>query len=104
MSSPLTLWRQMRPLARRAGHDVLEKAPWLYFALQSDATPAWARGVILSALAYLVNPADAVPDAVPVAGYGDDAAVLAGAVATVAVHITPEIKARAREVLDTWFG
>ena len=45
------------------------------------------RAVLLGTLAYFVVPADAIPDILPVLGFTDDAAVLAGAIKFVAGHI-----------------
>ncbi len=45
--------------------------------------PAAHVGMIIFALAYFISPIDAVPDFIPVAGYLDDAAVVAGVVASI---------------------
>lgn len=47
-------WSKVNRLARVAGYEVLGMALRLYFALQSDQTPLWARGVITSALVYFI--------------------------------------------------
>lgn len=52
-------------------------AMWRY--LNDGATVADVI-IIISALAYFVCPADAVPDVIPLLGYGDDAGVIALAV------------------------
>lgn len=39
-------WRKLRGHAAGAGRQALEKALWLYFAVQNPATPKWARRVI----------------------------------------------------------
>lgn len=43
-------WRKLRGHAAGAGRQALEKALWLYFAVQNPATPKWARRVIYGAL------------------------------------------------------
>ena len=45
--------------------------------------PFWVIALILAAIAYLVNPVDAVPDVIPVAGLADDAAVIASMLAAI---------------------
>lgn len=92
-----TVFQKLARAARTAGHHVLEKVLWLYFALEAPGTPAWAKSTIVGALAYFVLPVDAVPDFLPGMGYTDDAGVIAAAVAAVAMHIDADVKRRARE-------
>ena len=42
--------------------------------------PAWAIATIIGAIIYVVSPIDAVPDIIPVAGWLDDAGVVAAAI------------------------
>ena len=56
------------------------KALWRYL---NDGPTAAHVAVIIGALAYFIWPADAVPDVIPIAGYLDDAAVVAAAVASI---------------------
>ena len=93
----------LRALAQRAGYSVLERVLWLYFAAQRPETPLWAKTTIYGALAYFVSPVDAVPDVLP-GGYADDAGVLAGALATVAVFVDDAVREKAAALLRTWFG
>ncbi len=75
----------------------------MFYAAQRPETPKWAKGVIYGALAYFISPLDGVPDALP-GGFVDDLSVLAGAIAMVALHITPEVSLQARSKLSEWFG
>lgn len=97
-------WRKLGRFARTAGKQVVEKALILYYAAQSPQTPAWAKTAIYGALAYFILPFDAIPDFIPIAGYTDDLTTLAAAIAVVAVAITPEVKAQAKQKLKDWFG
>ncbi|REK18694.1 MAG: DUF1232 domain-containing protein [Planctomycetota bacterium] len=97
------LWEKLHRYAKTAGHEVVEKALWLYYAAQHRDTPAWAKGVIFGALVYFINPVDAVPDVIPAVGFSDDLGALALAVATVAMNITPEVKEQAGKKLRHWF-
>ena len=97
-------WEKVKVFALAAGRDVIEKALWLYYALQRPDTPAWAKTTIVGALAYFVLPVDAIPDVIPVVGYSDDLGALAAAVSMVSMHITKEVKALASAKLAEWFG
>ncbi|MBE7464253.1 MAG: DUF1232 domain-containing protein [Planctomycetes bacterium] len=96
-------WDTVYKFAIKAGQQVIEKALMLYFALADPDTPAWARGIIISALGYFIFPLDVVPDVVPVVGYSDDLLVLAAALAVVAFHIKPEHRDKAAQKLKEWF-
>ena len=99
-----SFWEKTSISLKTAGQSVLEKALCLYYAAQSPHTPTWAKGVIYGALAYFILPADAIPDFLPVVGYSDDFLALGAAFASVAMCITPEIKAQAEEKLRLWRG
>lgn len=103
MYSPARFWGKLEPRVRSFGRELLEKALCLYYAAQSSSTPAWAKRVIYGALGYFIFPLDAIPDLAPLIGYTDDLGVLAAALATVAIYITPEVKAQAHDKLDQWF-
>lgn len=89
---------------------VLSKVPFaeqalaLYYAAFDEKTPAWSRRVALAALAYFIIPIDLIPDALVIAGYTDDASILAMAVAMLSKHVTPEHQARAKAWLHDLQG
>jgi uncharacterized membrane protein YkvA (DUF1232 family) len=97
------LFRWLGEHASRLGEHILFTALVLYYAALSPHTPAWARAVIIGALAYLISPVDAYPDVMP-GGYTDDVGVMVKALAVTAIHITPEVKERARIQVAEWFG
>lgn len=97
-------WEKLARSALKAGRSTVELALRLFYAVQSPDTPAWARSVIVGALAYFVLPIDTLPDLLPGVGYVDDLGVLMAAVFTVAAWITPEIKEKARHKMEQWFG
>lgn len=99
-----SFWNKVKNFALKAGKEVIEKALWLYYAAQQPNTPAWARTVIYGALAYFVLPVDAVPDAIPVAGFTDDLGALAAALGTVSMYVTAQVKTMATEKMKEWFG
>ena len=94
---------KLQRFAGAAGSRVIEQALQLYYAAQSPDTPRWAKTVAYGALAYFIIPTDSIPDIMPVAGYTDDLGVIALALGTIATRITPEIRLRAHERMQTLF-
>ena len=90
-------------IAKAAGETVINKALTLYYCARDTDTPAWASTTIYGALVYLINPVDAIPDILPM-GYTDDLAALTFALTTVAAHVKPEHKQRAKNTFKQWFG
>jgi len=82
----------------------VEKALLLYVLLTARETPAWVRALVLAALAYLINPLDALPDALVGIGLTDDLAVLALALERVSRYVTPAVRERARELTPEWLS
>lgn len=97
-------WSKLKSSASKAGKLAVQHSLELYYALNESETPTWAKSVIIGALGYFILPADAVPDMMPGIGFTDDIGVLAAALAAVELHITPEVKEKARERLDQWCG
>lgn len=99
-----SFWNKVKNFALKAGKEVIEKALWLYYTAQQPGTPAWAKAVIYGALAYFVLPVDAVPDAIPVAGFTDDLGALAAALGAVAMYVNEDVKRMAADRTREWFG
>ncbi|AEC21617.1 hypothetical protein PT7_3077 [Pusillimonas sp. T7-7] len=102
--TPGRFWQKLGPRAQSISRSVLEKALYLYYAVQSTNTPKWAKRVIYGALGYFIFPLDAIPDLAPLIGYTDDLSIMAAALATVAFYITPDVKAQAHRKLNDWFS
>ncbi len=98
------LWRKLGKAAASAGRKTLLTALTLFHCLQDKDTPAWAKGVIVGALGYLILPADLIPDILPGIGYGDDLGALVAALGTVAAYIKDEHKTKAEAQVDRLFG
>ena len=95
-------WQKLRALAARLPFaEGLVAAHYCAFDRQ---TPLHVKAALIGALAYFVLPADVVPDVLPVIGYTDDAAMLAGAIKLVASHITPDHREAARQKLARMRG
>lgn len=98
------LWTKLARYAKTAGREVVEKVLWLYYAAQDPKTPRWAKTAIYGALGYFIFPLDAIPDFAALVGYTDDLGVLLAALATVSAYVTEDVKARASNTMERWFG
>ncbi|MBN8803089.1 MAG: hypothetical protein ABS96_00055 [Lysobacteraceae bacterium SCN 69-123] len=102
--SDASFWGKAKSHAKSAGKSAMEPALKMYYAAQDPETPAWAKAVIYSALGYFILPLDVIPDITPVAGYSDDVAVLAAALAATAANIKDVHVTKAKETLARWFS
>jgi uncharacterized membrane protein YkvA (DUF1232 family) len=99
-----SFWDKLRKSGVKAGREVFEKALILYYVMDDPDVPTWAKVTAGSALAYLVMPFDAIPDAIPVVGFSDDLVAIVSALATIAACITKEHRAKAKAKTEEWFG
>ena len=84
-------WRQgqrevMRDLAekmRQAKVAFLDDVRALYAFMMDPAAPVSLKALAVAGLLYFICPFDVIPDAIPVLGYADDAAVIAAVVAAI---------------------
>ena len=90
-------------IAKRAGSKLVYAALVLYYTLQSDKVSLKDKAIIIGALGYLIAPIDAMPDIIPIAGLGDDLAVLLFVLERVWGDVTDEIKGKAKAKLAKWF-
>ena len=95
-------WQKLRALAARL--PFAEDLVAAHYCAFDRQTPVHVKAALIGALAYFVMPADVVPDVLPVIGYTDDAAMLAGAIKLVASHITPDHREAARQKLARMRG
>ncbi len=91
-------WRKLAPIVARIpfAEDLLAA----YYCAFDRETPSHVKAALLAALAYFVLPIDAIPDMLPIIGYGDDAAVLAAALKLVSDHIGPAHREAAKNKLS----
>ncbi|WP_270169931.1 YkvA family protein [Paenibacillus sp. SYP-B4298] len=99
-----SFWEKLKKFGKKAGVKVVYTALLLFYCLRDGNVPPWAKTVIVGALAYFINPVDAIPDVVPVVGFTDDLGALVAALGTVAVYINDDIRHKARTRLAEWFG
>jgi uncharacterized membrane protein YkvA (DUF1232 family) len=97
-------WKKILGHMKSAGRQVTSTALTLYYCGVDPETPPRARLIIFSALGYLINPFDAIPDMTPIVGYADDLGALILALHTVAISIKPEHHNSARDKTSEWFG
>lgn len=90
-------------IAKRAGAKLVYVALILYYTLQSDKVALKDKAIIIGALGYLISPLDVIPDAIPIAGLGDDLAVLMYVLGKVWTEVPAEVKAKAHGKLAKWF-
>ncbi len=90
-------------IAKRSGAKLVYAALILYYTLQSDKVPMKDKAIIIGALGYLISPLDVVPDAIPIAGLGDDLAVLMYVIHRIWDNVGDDIKSKAHSKLSQWF-
>jgi uncharacterized membrane protein YkvA (DUF1232 family) len=91
-------WTKLKRVAKHL--PFIEDLLTAYYCAFDRATPMQVRAALLGAIAYFVLPFDFVPDMLPLLGFADDAAVLAGAIKLVTAHIRPEHREAARAALS----
>ena len=94
---------KLKKVLKIVGRSAAEKILLIVYALKSEKTPGWAKGVLLSALVYFLTPLDAVPDFIPGAGYADDITVILTALGYVAASIDDGTKNMAKDKIDEWW-
>ena len=97
-------WEKIKGFARTAGRALIEHSLILFHTLKDADTPAWAKGAIVSALAYFISPLDLIPDFFPVVGYTDDFAAILTAISAVAMHVKPAHRKKAADTVARIFG
>ncbi|CAN5437789.1 hypothetical protein BH23VER1_BH23VER1_33870 [soil metagenome] len=97
------LWRKLQRFALRLGRGAVQTTLTLFYCLQDHDTPAWAKGVIMGALGYLILPIDAIPDFIPVVGFTDDLGAISAALGTVAIYVKDQHKQKARDQMRRLF-
>ena len=90
-------------IAKRAGSKLVYAALILYYTLQSDKISVKDKAIIIGALGYLISPLDVIPDAIPIAGLGDDMAVLLFVLIKIWGNVSDDVKDKAKERLNKWF-
>ncbi len=90
-------WRKL--LREAANIPFLEEVLTAHYCAFDRQTPVYVKAVLVGAIVYFVVPDDLISDYIPVIGYADDAAVIAGALKIMSSHIKPEHREAARRML-----
>ncbi len=98
------LWKKLKKVARKAGRKVVYYVLVLYYVARDPAVPSSLKLKILGALGYFILPIDLIPDAILGLGFTDDLAALVWAIFKMKKYITPEVKQKARQRMQEWFG
>ncbi len=102
--SDKAFWDKMKAFGTQAGKGLVEQAFVMWNALHDPKTPIAAKLTIAGALAYWILPVDMIPDILPAVGFTDDLSTIAAALASIAVSITPEMKAKAKQQTAALFN
>jgi len=94
---------KIQRVAKRAGVKLVYVALILYYLIESNKISVKDKAIIIGALGYLISPIDIVPDAIPIAGLGDDMAVMLYVLDKVWGQVDDEIKSKAQRKLSKWF-
>ena len=100
----IKLWNKIRRAGKAAGFTAVETALVLFYTSTAKETPTWCKSVIYGALGYFISLIDGIPDLTPILGYTDDVAVMMAAMAAIAQHVTPEIRAKALARTESVLG
>ena len=92
----------MMKYAVKIGKTPVKQALTLYYMYQ-DGLNLSDKILVLGALGYLILPVDLIPDAMPLAGWTDDAGALAYVWNKLKDKATPDVKAKAEARLAEWF-
>lgn len=102
--SEKSLWEKLKKFSKTAGVKVVYAVLILFYAMQDKSVSVKSKLTIAAALGYFILPTDAIFDLTPIIGFSDDLGVLLFALAQIASNITPEIKEKAKDKLNDWFG
>ncbi|WNQ12638.1 YkvA family protein [Paenibacillus aurantius] len=91
-------WAKMKKSASKI--PFMLDAVAMFYAATDPKTPKWAKAVAFGGLAYFILPIDVIPDFLLIAGWTDDAAILAATLKTLASRVTDEHRQKAREWAD----
>ncbi|MGP1544881.1 YkvA family protein [Prevotella intermedia] len=94
---------KIQRIAKRAGAKLVYAALILYYSVESDKVSIKDKAIIIGALGYLITPLDLVPDAIPLAGLGDDLGVLIYVLQKIWGNIDDDVKQKAKDKLSQWF-
>jgi uncharacterized membrane protein YkvA (DUF1232 family) len=96
------IWNRLKREA--ANIPFVEDVLTAHYCAFDRNTPLYVKLALVGAVVYFIVPDDLIPDSIPVLGYADDAAVLAGALKMFSSHIKPEHREAAKLMLERMRG
>jgi uncharacterized membrane protein YkvA (DUF1232 family) len=99
-----SLWDKLKRFGKQAGAKVVYVVLLLYYTMSDKNVGVKTKLSIAAALGYFILPTDAIFDLTPFIGYSDDLGVLLFVLTAIGKNITPEIKQKAKDKLNEWFG
>ncbi|MBQ7155236.1 MAG: DUF1232 domain-containing protein [Synergistaceae bacterium] len=97
-------WDKVKGVLKSAGKTIIYKALQLYYVMKNPSCPAHIKAAIIAALGYFILPIDIIPDIIPGLGFTDDLAAITAALVMAKAYVDDEVKARAKDKLDEFFG
>jgi len=98
------LWNKIKGVAKKVGANLIYDVLQLFYVAKNPNVPMKIRAAMVAPLGYFISPVDLIPDLVPVAGYSDDAAVIAMAIGIAHMYINDEIRQNAKDKMVAFFG
>ncbi len=102
--SEKSLWEKIKKFSKSAGVKVIYGVLLLFYVMKDKSVGVKTKITIAAALGYFILPTDGIFDLTPLIGYTDDLGVLIFALSQISANITPEVKEKARQKLNEWFG
>ena len=98
------LLSKVKNAVKSAGLGLTYKVLQLFYVAKNPNVPMKIRAAIIAPLGYFISPIDLIPDITPFVGFGDDATVIAGAIAMAQFYINDDIKQQAKNTIRQLFG
>lgn len=104
MMHPKSIFNYLKAKANRLGQSLVYTVLLMFYAWKRPDTPAWAKRVILGAVAYLLAPIDSIPDLTPFIGFTDDISILSASLLAIAYYVNDEVKIKAKDAMTKYFN
>ncbi len=104
MTNPKSILVYIKSKASTLGQGLAYTVFLMYYAWKNPETPAWAKRIIMGAVAYLLAPIDAIPDLTPFIGFTDDLSILSISLMSIAYYVNDEVKINAKKAMSKYFS
>lgn len=96
--------KKLSRISGKLGRGVLYYLAILYFLVSDKQIPLKTRLLFIAALGYFILPTDIISDVIPGLGFTDDIAFITYAFSTASDFITPELKEKAQQKVESLLG